>query len=64
MNAASPTACRVQRVHAGARQSIYVWFQEDFGGNVAGVMQHLLRYANAWHAGGGGRLAHSQSPQR
>jgi Protein of unknown function, DUF547 len=27
--------------------SIYVWFQEDFGGNVAGVVQHLLRYANA-----------------
>ena len=27
--------------------SIYVWFQEDFGGNVAGVMQHLLRYASA-----------------
>ena len=23
--------------------SIYVWFQEDFGGNVAGVVQHLLR---------------------
>jgi Protein of unknown function, DUF547 len=27
--------------------SIYVWFQEDFGRNVAGVVQHLLRYANA-----------------
>jgi hypothetical protein len=27
--------------------SIYVWFQEDFGGDVAGVVQHLLRYANA-----------------
>jgi hypothetical protein len=26
--------------------SIYVWFQEDFGGNFAGVVQHLLRYAH------------------
>ena len=25
--------------------SIYIWFQEDFGGNVAGVVQHLLRHA-------------------
>ena len=25
--------------------SIYVWFQEDFGGDDAGVIQHLLRYA-------------------
>src|SRR5919197_889300 len=30
-----------------AFSSIYVWFQEDFSGNVAGVIQHLLRYANA-----------------
>jgi Protein of unknown function, DUF547 len=29
-----------------AFSSIYVWFQEDFGGNVAEVVQHLLRYAN------------------
>jgi len=26
--------------------SIYVWFQEDFGGTFAGVVQHLLPYAN------------------
>jgi hypothetical protein len=25
--------------------SIYVWFQDDFGGNDAGVIQHLKRYA-------------------
>ncbi len=27
--------------------SIYVWFQEDFGGNDAGVIRHLTRYAAA-----------------
>ncbi|MGE3537594.1 MAG: DUF547 domain-containing protein [Candidatus Tectimicrobiota bacterium] len=27
--------------------SIYEWFQADFGGNAAGVTQHLLRYAEA-----------------
>jgi hypothetical protein len=27
--------------------SIYVWFKEDFGGNDAGVIAHLKRYANA-----------------
>jgi len=27
--------------------SIYQWFQEDFGGNDAGVISHLRRYANA-----------------
>ena len=26
--------------------SIYVWFQEDFGGDSVGVRYHLLRYAN------------------
>ncbi len=26
--------------------SIYVWFQEDFGGNDAGVISHLRRYAD------------------
>jgi hypothetical protein len=26
--------------------SIYAWFQEDFGGDSAGVRHHLLRYAN------------------
>ena len=26
--------------------SIYVWFQEDFGGDSAGVRHHLRRYAN------------------
>ena len=25
--------------------SIYVWFQEDFGGDVEGIVAHLLRYA-------------------
>jgi len=25
--------------------SIYVWFQEDFGGNKRGVIKHLLQYA-------------------
>ncbi len=25
--------------------SIYTWFQEDFGGSEAGVVEHLLRYA-------------------
>ena len=25
--------------------SIYVWFQEDFGGNEEGIVAHLLRYA-------------------
>ena len=34
--------------------SIYVWFQEDFGGNDAGVIRHLIRYAAA---GLGTRLA-------
>ena len=27
--------------------SIYDWFQDDFGGDTAGVREHLLRYANA-----------------
>ena len=27
--------------------STYLWFQEDFGGDMAGVVQHLLRYADA-----------------
>lgn len=27
--------------------SIYIWFQDDFGGDAAGVHQHLLRYAEA-----------------
>jgi Protein of unknown function, DUF547 len=35
----------------GARQvrvsSIYHWFKEDFGGNNAGVLAHLRRYADA-----------------
>jgi len=26
--------------------SIYVWFQEDFGGSVEGLMEHWLKYAN------------------
>ena len=26
--------------------SIYIWFQEDFGGDTEGVRQHLLLYAN------------------
>jgi hypothetical protein len=26
--------------------SIYIWFQEDFGGDSAGIRQHLLRYAD------------------
>jgi hypothetical protein len=25
--------------------SIYVWFEEDFGGNDAGVIEHLKKYA-------------------
>ena len=25
--------------------SIYTWFQEDFGGSEAGVVEHLVRYA-------------------
>ena len=25
--------------------SIYVWFQDDFGGTDAGVIQHLTRFA-------------------
>ncbi|MEF8943553.1 MAG: DUF547 domain-containing protein [Desulfohalobiaceae bacterium] len=25
--------------------SIYAWFQEDFGGNESGVIEHLMRYA-------------------
>jgi hypothetical protein len=25
--------------------SIYVWFKEDFGGNTAGIVQHIQRYA-------------------
>ena len=29
----------------GVVSSIYTWFQEDFGGNEAGVIAHLLRYA-------------------
>jgi len=27
--------------------SIYVWFQEDFGGSTAGVLKHLRQYARA-----------------
>ena len=27
--------------------SIYVWFQEDFGGDDKGVIAHLARYAGA-----------------
>jgi hypothetical protein len=26
--------------------SIYIWFQEDFGGSAEGLMEHWLRYAN------------------
>jgi hypothetical protein len=26
--------------------SVYIWFQEDFGGNIDGVLQHLLHYAS------------------
>lgn len=29
----------------GVVSSIYTWFQEDFGGNEAGVIEHLRRYA-------------------
>ena len=29
----------------GVVSSIYTWFQEDFGGSEAGVVEHLLRYA-------------------
>ena len=29
----------------GVASSIYTWFQEDFGGSEAGVVEHLLRYA-------------------
>lgn len=40
---------RGTRVLAGKLRvsSIYVWFQEDFGGNEAGVIAHLRRYAAA-----------------
>jgi hypothetical protein len=27
--------------------SIYVWFQEDFGGSAEGLMEHWLKYANS-----------------
>ncbi len=30
---------------SGVVSSIYTWFQEDFGGSEAGVVEHLLRYA-------------------
>ena len=30
----------------GVVSSIYTWFQEDFGGNEAGVLEHLRRYAD------------------
>lgn len=47
--------------------SIYIWFQEDFGGDTAGVMQHLLRYANAPLAvqikAHGGRFGHDYNWQ-
>ena len=38
---------RGSRVTGGKLQvsSIYVWFQDDFGGNDAGVIDHLKRYA-------------------
>jgi hypothetical protein len=26
--------------------SIYVWFQEDFGGSAEGLMEHWMKYAN------------------
>jgi len=32
--------------------SIYIWFQEDFGGSTEGLMQHWLRYANGALADG------------
>ena len=39
--------------------SLYVWYQQDFGGNAAGVLEHLRRYARgplaerlaAWQGG-------------
>jgi hypothetical protein len=31
--------------------SIYVWFQEDFGGSAEGLMEHWLKYANSTLAG-------------
>ena len=39
-----PRAARVEkgRLHVS---SIYVWFQKDFGGDDAGVIKHLRRYA-------------------
>jgi len=40
---------RGARVEGGALRvsSIYDWFEEDFGGSDAGVIDHLRRYANA-----------------
>ena len=29
--------------------SIYSWFREDFGGDVAGVLAHLRRFAGSNH---------------
>jgi hypothetical protein len=42
--------------------SIYVWFQEDFGGSAEGLMEHWLKFANRSLAGDlkkySGRLEH------
>jgi hypothetical protein len=42
----SSTWCVLPGRHLHLLQHLRL-FQEDFGGNIAGVVQHLLRYANA-----------------
>ena len=36
--------------------SIYVWFQEDFGGDAEGLMEHWRNYANPATGGGVGKI--------
>lgn len=40
-----PRAARFEGDATLMASSIYTWFEEDFGGNDAGVIAHLLRYA-------------------
>ena len=40
-----PRGVTIRDGSSAVLSSIYTWFQEDFGGSEAGVVEHLLRYA-------------------
>ena len=43
----TPRGLRVDAKGKITASSIYTWFQADFGGTVAGVLEHVRRYADA-----------------